>query len=189
MNFNLKILSILLIILLPSNLCYAVTELTKDNPETLIGKHSENFSIFGVKLGMSHKEAKLALQKDNRLIAEVDSADPSRLYVYNKKGESLLYLIWEPNIETLSKITLFIDSRIYLKDNFKRLMSFESLDENSIFIKKFIGYPNKIFKSLDVPSIQLLHINYLYEDIGIVIIHKKSKDGEKVIFKLVKKSS
>lgn len=191
MNFNLKILSIVFIILLQSNLCYAVRELelTKDNPETLLGKHSENFSIFGVKLGMSHREAKLALQKDNRLIAVVDRANPSRLYVKNKKGDDILYLIWEPNIETLSEITLFLDSRIYLKDNFKRLMSFESLDENSTFIKNFIGYPNKISKSMDMPSIQLLHITYHYEDIGIDVTHKKFSDNEEIIFTLVEKSS
>ena len=50
---NLFILFIALFAL--NNLSYAV-ELTKDNPDTLIGKNSKEFSVFGVKLGMSHKE-------------------------------------------------------------------------------------------------------------------------------------
>ena len=179
---NLFILFIALFAL--NNLSYAV-ELTKDNPDTLIGKNSKEFSVFGVKLGMSHKEAKLALQKDNRLFAKVDNYNPSRLYVYDKKDKrAILYLIWDPGSETLSQITIFSDSRIFLTDNFKRLLSFEVLDKDSKFKKKFIGYHTKRYASFDLPSIEAKDIAYLYEDLGIEITHRKVKDEEMVVFGL-----
>lgn len=180
---NLFIFIVLLFAL--NNLTYAI-ELTKDNPDTLIGKNSKEFSVFGVKLGMSHKQAESALQKDGRLFAKVDKFNTSRLYVYDKiDKQAILYLIWEPGSEVLSQITVFSDSRFFLTDNFKKLLSFEVLDEDSRFKKKFIGYHNKRFTSLDIPSIQSKNINYSYEDIGIKITHLKSADEEWIVFALI----
>ena len=165
----------------------AAFELTKDNPETLVGTNSSDYSISGIKLCITHDQAWQILKKNNSLIGVKDQDNPSRIYVYNKnqdgsKGKSVLYLIWEPETVKMKSITVFQDYRSYLSRHFRRLLSFEAVDNNSEFKRRFVGYANRSKITLDVPSIDLKHTTYFYDEIGLEITHKHSSDGDEVVF-------
>jgi hypothetical protein len=166
-------------------------DLCKDNPKTIIGARSNNFRIFGFRLGITHDEAWQILKKTDMLIGEKDSYNPYRIYVYRKnslgnKGEAILYLIWEPGERELSEITIFQGCRTALSQNFRRLMTFEALDNNSEFKKTFIGYANSSNTTLDEPTVGLKYITFFYDDIGLEITHKLNYGSNEVIFAIVK---
>lgn len=187
-----KRLFLLILIVLSFNGCSPnkSIELTKNNPSTLIGKNSKDFTVFGVKLGMTHQEAKASLGQDGRTVVEVDEYNPSRLYVYAKKdgvqkGDCILYLIWEPNSDNLQQITVFDNARDFLSMNFKRLLTLEVLDDKSEFIKKFIGYSTKKMNDKST-LIDSLRTTYIYDEIGLHVVHKKFNGAEEVVFALIK---
>ncbi len=176
---------LLLILILPYQLL--AFELTKDNPKTLIGTNSSEYTINGIKLGMTHNQARYQLQKNISLIGVKDKNNPSRIYVYstNKNGnkdKAVFYLIWKPKAKELKKIVIYQDYRSSLSKMFRHLLTFEAIDNNSKFKRKFIGYANKSRITLDIPSIDLKHTTYFYDDIGIEITKKHSSDEETVNF-------
>lgn len=165
-------------------------ELTKDNPETLIGSKSNNYSISGFRLGITHDQAWRILKENNSLIGVKDGANPSRIYVYTQnqdgsRGKAVLYLIWEPGMAKLGQITVFQDYRNILSKNFRRLLTFEAVDDTSAFKRNFIGYANRSKISLDVPEIDMKHKTYFYDEIGLEISHQHSSDEDKVVFAIV----
>lgn len=180
--------------LLANSLCsepICVIDLNIDNPSTLIGTNSINYKICGFRLGLSHDQAWEIIKRNNLILGEIDEANPSRIYVYcpnldGIKGDSVLYLIWEPNEIELSQIIVFHDYRNFLTQNFRRLLSFESLDDKSDFKKSFIGYANRTEVTLDLPSLDLKITSYVYDDIGLEVIHNHFADEEKVAFAIVK---
>lgn len=166
-------------------------DLGKDNPNTLIGTKSTDYRIFGFRLGLTHEQTWKMLEKDNLLLGERDDANPSRIYVYNRnvdgsKGKAVLYLIWEPGEREMSRITVFQDFRSSLSQSFRRLLTFEAVDDKSDFKRNFIGYANRSKITLDMPLIDLKHATYFYDEIGLEVTHQHSSDGEKVVFAIVK---
>lgn len=85
----------------------------------------------------------------------------------------------------MNRITVFQDFRSSLSQNFRRLLTFEAVDNNSTFKQNFIGYANRSKITLDVPSIDLKHTTYFYDEIGLEVTHKHSSDGEEVVFAIV----
>ena len=165
-------------------------DLSKDNPNTLIHTRSTDYTIQGFQLGLTHGQAWKILENNNLLLGERDGANPSRIYVYSRavdgsKGEAVLYLIWEPEEREMRRITVFQDCRGFLSESFRRLLTFEAVDGNSEFKRKFIGYPNRSKITLDIPSIDLKHTTYYYDEIGLEITHKHSSEGEEVVFAVV----
>src|SRR5437867_6904978 len=123
-----------------------------------------------------------------------DDSNPTRIYVYSRKpdgskGEAVLYLIWELGEETMSSITVFQGFRNSLSPNFRRLLTFEAVDNQSPIKREFLGYANRFKTTLDVPSIALKHITYFYDEIGIEVTHKHSSDGDEVVFTFVQPAS
>lgn len=166
-------------------------ELTRDNPTSLIGTNSSTYRIFGFRLGMQRKEAEKMLKGSKQLIGETDDYNPSRIYVYRRnadgsKGESLLYLIWEPNKKRLGQITVFNGCSELLTGNFQRLLTSEAVDE-SPFRNQFIGAPVRSKVTLDIPSIELKNTTYFYDAIGLEVTHVHSSDGDNVVFALIDK--
>ena len=168
-------------------------ELTRDSPSTLISTNSSDYTVFGLKLGMSPTQARRVLKQNKRLVGVRDRA--SRIYVYDKgpggaKGKAVLYLIWEPDGTKLGRITVFNDCAKYLKPNFARLLTFDGLSDSSVFRKAFIGDSNRSDVTLDVPSIDLKNTTYYYDKIGleVTLVHLHSKE-EHVVFALVAKQS
>ena len=164
-------------------------ELTKDSPETLIGSKSSDYSISGIRLGITHDQAWKILGKSNSLIGVKDQDNPSRIYVYSKnqdgsKGNSALYLAWEPGTAKMKSITVFQDYYSNLSRNFRRLLTFEAVDNNSVFKRRFIGYANRSKITLDIPLIDMKHTTYFYDEIGLQIAYKHSSDGDEVVFVL-----
>jgi len=162
-------------------------ELTKDNPKTLIGTRPSDYSVSGIRLGITHEQAWRILEKSNSLIGVKDDANPSRIYVYSKnkdgsKGNSALYLIWEPEVAKMQSITVFQGYSGELSPNFRRLLTFEAVDNNSEFKRKFVGYANRSNITLDIPSINLKFTTYFYDDIGLEITHQHSSDEDRVVF-------
>jgi len=165
-------------------------ELTRDNPRTLISTKSIDYTIHGLRLGITHSQAWDILAKTNSLMGLKDVFNPSRIYVYGRmpdgsKGEAVLYLIWEAGEKTMSQITVFQRFRDSLSKNFRRLLTFEAVDDQSPFKREFIGYANRSKTTLDVPTIGLKHITYFYDEIGLEVTHKRSSDGDEVVFALV----
>ena len=168
----------------------SIIELTKDNPKTLISTKSKDYTIHGLRLGITHSQAWEILGKKSSLMGFKDNYNPSRIYVYSRrpdgsKGEGILYLIWEPDEKTMSQITVFQGFRDALSPNFRRLLTFEAVDNQSPFKREFIGYANRSNTTLDVPSIGLKHITYFYDEIGLEVTHKHSSDGDEVVFAIV----
>jgi len=187
MNFITKIIYTILSVAIFSSQVIAF-EFTKENPKTLIGTNPKEYSIFGIKLGMSHEQTwKIINKNSNILIGKKDESNPSRIYIYEKKkngnkGKAILYLIWKPKINKLQTITVFQDCHSYLSKNFRRLLTFEAIDNSSSFKKEFIGYANKSKITLDIPSIDLKHTTYFYDEIGFKITHTHSSDEDEIIF-------
>lgn len=168
-------------------------ELTRDSPATLISTNSSNFTVFGLRLGMSQAQARRVLRHNKMLMTLRDRA--SRIYIYDKglggmRGKTILYLIWEPDRTKLGRITVFDDCAKYLKPNFARLLTFEGLSDSSVFRKAFIGDPDRSDVTLDVPSIDLKNTTNHYDKIGleVTLVHLHSKE-EHVVFALVAKQS
>lgn len=165
-------------------------ELTQDNPATIISAKSEDMSIYGLRLGMTHEQAWSLLRENNLLVGEIDDANPSRIHVYKRNndgsiGDEVLYLIWNKNQENLNEIVIFQDSKANLTSNFQRLLTFEALDNSSKFKKQFIGYESRKETKLDIPLIKLKTIAYIYEKIGLTVIHYHSSDEEMVYFSII----
>lgn len=186
-SLSLTIYIFALALFLPSQV--VAFELTKDNPESLIGTNSSEYTIAGIMLGITHDHAWRLLENNNSLVGIKDKGNPERIYVYSRnkdgtKGKAVLYLIWEPGMKKMERITIFQDYRSNLSQNFRRLLTFEAVDNNSEFKKRFIGYANKSKITLDIPSIDLKHTTYFYNEIGIEITNQHSSDGDKVVFAL-----
>lgn len=186
---NIIRLSFLLIFLLTS-VCAAeqntVIELTRDNPKTLIGTNSRDYSICGIRLGMSRAEVERILKGLDFLIGEADGGNPdTRIYVYylnpdGSKGKSVFYLIWEPDKSRLGRIAVYAELK-ELTENFRRLLTLEALDDSSDFKNRFIGKSNRSEVTLDTPSINSKETTYYYDKIGIKIIDEKNSNNEYVI--------
>ena len=179
------------LIFLRVSLANAAIDLCEDNVETLVGTASTDFSIHGIRLGLTQEEAWQILYADGTFIGEIDKSNPSRIYVYGKnrdgaKGDSLLYLIWEPTKTGMSQISIFQGFRKSLAPNFRRLMTFEAVDNGSAFKKAFIGYANRSEITLDIPSIGTKHRTFFYDDIGIEVVHQHHSGDEQVMFSIVK---
>jgi hypothetical protein len=143
-----------------------------------------------LRLGLTHSQAWDILTKTDSLIGEKDDVNPSRIYVYSRKpdggkGETLLYLIWNLNEKMMSSITIFQDFRDHLSHTFRRMLTFEAVDNESSFMREFIGYANRSKITLDIPMIDLKHTTYFYDEIGLEVTHRHSPDGDDVIFAIV----
>jgi hypothetical protein len=168
-----------------------VVNANKDAVQTLIGRKSTDLAIYGLRLGITHEQAWVLIQKEESLLGLKDAMNPSRIYVYNKKpdgtkGENLFYLIWNPGEKYLTRITFFQDSRSHLSPSFRRILTFEALDNNSEFKRKFIGYANSSKTTLNVPEVRAKHITYYYDEIGLEIVHQRHGDRETIVFALVR---
>jgi hypothetical protein len=194
-----KLLITLLVLLMLPVMTYEqaqpnqIIELTRDNPATLISTNSSNYSIFGLKLGMSPAEVQRVLSQHKMLVGARDQFNSSRIYVSDRgpggrKGKEILYLIWEPGRSQLSEITIFVDCAGYLKPNFARLLTPEGISDSSVFKKTFIGNAERSNVTLDVKSIDLKNITYYYDQIGIEVTLVHSGKEEHVVFALVAKN-
>ncbi len=149
-------------------------ELTKDDPKTLLSTKSKDYTIHGLCLGITHFQAWEILGKTACLMGLKDDSNPSRIWVYgrdadgSKKGDSILYLIWDPGEETLSRITVFQGFRDSLSPTFRRLLTFEAVDDGSPLKRDLIGYPDRSAITLDLPATRKLtgqkHITYFVTD-------------------------
>jgi hypothetical protein len=155
-------------------------DLTKDNPKTLIGTNSKDYSIYDFRLGLTHEQAWQAINK-NSLIGEKSEYHPDNIEVYNRnsdgsKGKSVLKLMWASGIAKMNGIVVYQDFRTSLSPNFRRLMTFEAIDDDSAFKKEFIGYENKMETPPGVNgSFTKIHF---YDDIGLkVYYHHGALDG------------
>jgi hypothetical protein len=168
-------------------------ELTKDNPSTLIATDSKDYTIYGLRLGLTRQEAEKILAASDVLKGVQDDFNPSRIYVYYRdeskaEKDSVLYLIWKPGQARLSEITVFTGFKDSLTDNFKRLLTSEAADQSSDFVKSFVGLPDRSKVTLDVRSIGLKNTTYYYERLGLEVTNVHDSEGDQVVFALVAKT-
>ncbi len=162
-------------------------ELTTDNPSTLIGTNSKNYSIGGLRLGMSHDEAWRVLEASPILTGKRDSGNSERIYVYTRnadgaKGESALYLIWKVGEVEMERIVFFPGCRHLLSANFSRLLTLEAIDPKSRFRSEFIGYEDwAVQERVAISDSQVV---YVYERIGLKILDQSLVEGHRVIFSI-----
>jgi hypothetical protein len=169
-------------------------DITVAEVPSLIGLKSENLSVFGLHLGMSRPDAERLLRDSGKFMGIQDEYNSTRIHVYEKlpngaKGKAVLYLIWETNESGLQMITVFQDSRAYLTPSFRRLLTFEAVDNASEFKRRFIGYPHRSKITLDIPTDNIKHTTYFYDEIGLRITHQHHGKDEAVVFTIVKGSS
>lgn len=161
----------------------SVIELTMDNPETLIGTNSKDYSICGIRLGMSRQEVEKILDGLDSLVYMKDGGNPdTRIYVYElnpdgTRGKAVFYLTWEPDKRRLGRIAIFVGFK-QLTENFRRILTLEALDDSSDFKKKFIGKSSRSKINLDLPSKNSKSTTYFYDKMGLEIHYDKYGDKE-----------
>ena len=159
-----------------------IIDLEKDNPSTLIGATYSQFRIFGLSADMTHDEAWARLNKESRVFGEVDPFNPERIHVYSAESKkALLYLVWNDYEEQMLSITVFVDCKEYLSTSFKRLLTFEVVDNNSNFRKNFLGNITRT-ETIENPFLNERTTDYYYDNIGIRMISQRFGSNERVIF-------
>lgn len=164
-------------------------ELTKANPASLLGLVAEDFTVIGFRLGMTHEEAWQLIRTSPDLTGKVDEHNPSRIYVsatgVQDESSGLLLLLWEPNEAYMRSITVSSNAKQHLAPNFQGLLSMDAVGMmTSERMREFVGVPNRSRISLEIPQIDLKHIAYHYDKIGLEIVHQKHLDTEEVVFSL-----
>jgi len=154
-----------------------------DNPDTLIDTLSTQYVVEGIKLGLSQREVSQLLKNNNALMEENNERFPLQtgVYMINKdgsKGAQVMNLIWYSDSKNLESIAIFSSYSEQLTNNFRRLLTLEAVDKNSNFMKKFIGYANRI-KTPVLQSNYIVKI-YHYDDIGLAVVLTFS-DGNKYV--------
>lgn len=147
-------------------------DLCVDNPDTLIRTKSTTYTIHGLRLALTLEQTWRLLEKSNLLFGETDIQNPYRIYVYLReadgtKGEAFLYLIWEPEENKMSRITVFEAFSSHLSERCSRLLSFEMVDATSDLSRSFLGKFSRCEITLDVPSIYLRNTTNFYDEIGL----------------------
>ncbi len=165
-------------------------DLCKDNPRTLIGTKSGDYSIYGLRRGLTHDQAWQILKKTDSLMGIKAEHDPSTIYVYSRtpdgsKGEYVLCLVWKRGETKMSRIAVFQGFRSSLSQSFRRLLTFEAVDNNSGFKRTFIGYANRSKTDIDLPLTGLKSITYFYDEIGLEVTHLRLFESERVNFAIV----
>jgi hypothetical protein len=144
----------------------------------------EQIRVLGVGLNATRAEAEAILKKDARFVATEDSANPTRLYVYErgpggsgKKGDSVLYFIWKPRDPKLARIGVFADFKDHLVGETKALLTPAAFDPSSP-VRKRIGAPDESAITLDVPLASLKIESFFYRRRGIIVAKKMdTSDG------------
>jgi hypothetical protein len=163
-------------------------ELTIDNPETLIGTTSNDFTLYGLRLGMSQEEAWQVLQTLDGLVAEKDPQHPFILVF--KKGASertfitaLFSLNWESGPRS-PVITLTHRCAELLPPNLQRLFKEANSERPSAFVDKFLGPVSS--RKTDRKYQKSGTTIYLasYDAIGLIVQRTQSRSGSQVSLRL-----
>lgn len=160
-------------------------ELTKDEPNTLIGTQVTDYKFYDMKLGLTHREVWTILKENPNVIGVIDGANPSGMYIYKvnsdgSRGNAVMHLAWAPREQGIGTITLLQSGSESVTGNFARLLTSEVLDESSNFRNTFIGKPDRFQVLINVPSRNLQHTAYYYDTIGLKVMHKRSPMGEEI---------
>lgn len=162
-------------------------ELTTDNPSTLIDTNSKDYTIGGLRLGMSHDQAWRVLEASTIFIGERDWGNSERIYVYalnskGTKGDNIMYLIWNVGEVDLKRIVFFPECRKLLSASFSRLLTLEAIDPTSAFRKEFIGYEDWVMQ--ERVAISDSQVKYVYDDIGLAIMDQTLLEGREIKFSI-----
>ncbi|MBP6431569.1 MAG: hypothetical protein KA319_07375 [Ferruginibacter sp.] len=192
---------IALVFLLPTAICFAQKnskkEITKVDVFAAKQMNGANISVYGIYLGMNKAEAKKILTSNKKLIVEDDgfntkSKDDNdnlelRLYVYDinpttgKKGNCLLYVIWDNESVGIDRITMFEDCKNLVVGNTKKMFTKDVINASSSFYKKYLENPTQK-KEGDYTN------TFFYKEKNIEIIeYKRKNDDNKYYFSLTKK--
>ncbi len=154
---------------------------------------STQVAIFGLKLGLTVKQAEQIWNANDSLVAKYDnltSDGSTRYYIYDKNsaGEAqncLIYAIWNKGDTTLARITFFTEMYKYLKGKTRRMLSFDAIDKNSELSKSFLGKPDKVEVTLDIPDIDFRHKMYYFYKMGLEIGEITDERDHRIVFALV----
>jgi hypothetical protein len=167
-----------------------VIELTQDNPTTLIHTKSKDYSINGLRLGMTQSDALKLLDMSGSMLGPKYVQNPSRIDVYHRrldgsKGQAVLYLNWESDKKLMNRITVLEAFSDSLAPKWRRLLTLDSVNDQSPFKKEFIGAASRTKPIIDLPDLGIKHQTYFYDEIGLEVTQKRSPRGDEVIFSIV----
>lgn len=164
-------------------------ELTTDNPETLITTRAADYSVFGLSLGMTQREALKVIKKNGSIVAERDKYNDNTLYIYRvdengkKTKDTLLSLAWKKDKPKMYSIAAFSKVKPLLSEKFQFLLSKEALDNNSKTKQSFLGTEDSAGITFELESLKWKHIAHKYNNIGLSVIDKQTNQVTKsVIF-------
>ncbi|MBL0913405.1 MAG: hypothetical protein IBJ09_13635 [Bacteroidia bacterium] len=186
-----KFIPVLLLALFPVLAHAQKYEITRDDITLHPEATSADISVFSISLGMTREKVEsLLTEQKSKLYYYIDGMHTTkdhRIYVYDRdaggqKKNCILYLIWDNNSSTLSRITFFADMRPYLLGGTQKLLTTEAVDPASDLSRKYLGKAARSEVTLDIPSIGLKHITYFYPDKGLQVTDKYSSDGRSVVF-------
>jgi hypothetical protein len=118
-------------------------ELATDNPDTLIGRTSDRFTVHGVRLGMTQEQVMQVLRTQDSLIAERNT-QTSFIQVFTKgpggvRGKDPIFTLnWELGPQS-PVITVTDWSTEWLPPNLQRLLKDSNSERPSAFVESFLG--------------------------------------------------
>lgn len=156
-----------------------IIEFTKDNPETLIGTNSDNYTVFGLRRGMTHEQAWQIINASDKLRGEKDRFAPERIYVYSTVGgqsQKILYLVWEPGEAQMADLRITRHCETLLMPNFKKLLSDEAAKKRSKFRAAFLGSNSRDTVDQKLKRQGITKEVFAHEDVGVHIIRSKVRN-------------
>ena len=151
---------------------------------------SDRISVFGISLGMSKSDVNNLIEQNKNLYFKVDvmQKEDYRIYVYNRflncrflpKKDCILYLIWKKKCNPLTSITFYTDFKPYLVGLSSKLLTFDAIDKNSTISQEYLGNPDEIKVTLDIPLVQLKNTSYFFKSKGIDITEVNTGDSKNV---------
>jgi hypothetical protein len=163
-------------------------ELATDNPDTLIGRTSDRFTVHGVRLGMTQEQVMQVLQTQDSLIAE-RNAQISYIQVFTKgpggvRGKDPIFTLNYDRGPQSPVITVTDWSTEWLPPNLQRLLKESNSERPSVFVENFLGPVSSRKTDQKYQKAGIIVYVASYDAIGLIVQRTQSRAGTRVSLKL-----
>ncbi|MCX6352662.1 MAG: hypothetical protein NTX03_12510 [Bacteroidetes bacterium] len=147
-------------------------------------------SYLGLKLNISINDAKKTVRNDstNCLTFEQDKFNNNRFYLYNRKNkyrQAIAYFRWEEHDTGLKEIMIYPAGLELLPQPTQQLFKVEGKD-SIIKIIRELGAPAETKTELEIPSLQMKTLRYIYPTQHLMIEENRKKGVSKFSWVLYK---
>lgn len=140
-------------------------------------------SVFGLRIGLSIKEAKQAIDSFNtfKLLLEQDRYNNNRMYLYEIIGndsikQPIALCKWESAATGLHEIILYEEAVECLAGDAYTLFSAKAIDSVQNPVKTFLGNPTKVVVDMEIPSLGLKSTRYYFAKRALIVIENRKPE-------------